>query len=189
VRLIAFRNDKEFAPYRPKETAAASYLPSNQRDYIVMRNMSGEFYPVALHEYTHLIVKHSGAKLPVWLNEGIAELSASTRPVANKIQIDGILPGRAAVLSGAKMIPLDQLFAAGHDSPFYNETNRAGMFYAQSWLLARMRHSSPDYRPKAAQYLAAAGTHSTKAFFDLYGKSVPDVQKDLDRYLRSDTCT
>lgn len=39
MRLIALRNDKEFAPYRPNETAAAFYLSGNQRGYIVMRNI------------------------------------------------------------------------------------------------------------------------------------------------------
>ncbi|MDX1979288.1 MAG: hypothetical protein SFV51_03405 [Bryobacteraceae bacterium] len=189
VRLTAFRNDKEYAPYRPSETAAAYYLPGNQRDYIVMRSIADEFYPLALHEYTHLIVKHSGARLPVWLNEGIAELYASTRPYANKIQIGAVLPSRAAVLSQSKFIPLDQLFSAGHDSPFYNEKDRAGMFYAQSWLLTHMLHFSPDYRPKAQQFLGAVGKgkHAAEAFFEIYGKSTQGVEKDLQAYLRSDT--
>src|SRR5579871_5419769 len=52
VRIIAFRGEKEYKPFRPNESAAAFYTGSHDRDYIVMEDISNEHYPVAIHEYT-----------------------------------------------------------------------------------------------------------------------------------------
>src|SRR5438445_1145686 len=72
ARIIAFRSEKEYKPFRPNETAAAFYLAGYDRDYIVMQSITSENYPVAVHEFTHLLVKHSGVEVPVWFNEGLA---------------------------------------------------------------------------------------------------------------------
>jgi len=37
VRIVVFRSDKEFAPYAPNDIAAAFYLGTGDRDYIVMK--------------------------------------------------------------------------------------------------------------------------------------------------------
>jgi len=70
VRIIAFQSEKEYKPYRFNEAADAYYQGSRERDYIVMKSIAQEYYPVAIHEYTHLVVEHSGLPLPAWLNEG-----------------------------------------------------------------------------------------------------------------------
>jgi hypothetical protein len=69
VRIVVFRSDKELAPYAPNEFAAAFYLGAEDRDYIVMKSASGEHFPVAVHEYIHLLVKHSGIAAPVWIRQ------------------------------------------------------------------------------------------------------------------------
>jgi len=60
ARIIAFRNEKEYQPYRPNEFAAAFFQPGAMHDFIVMSDASSEHYPVAVHEYTHLMspVRH-----------------------------------------------------------------------------------------------------------------------------------
>src|SRR4030088_802862 len=44
VRIIAFRSDKEYKPYRINESAEAFYLDGYDRDYIVMRAITEESY-------------------------------------------------------------------------------------------------------------------------------------------------
>ena len=61
TRLIVFSNDREYAPYRPNAGVVAFYAPGPDRDYIVMRSMDPEAYPIVVHEYAHLIVRHSGS--------------------------------------------------------------------------------------------------------------------------------
>jgi tetratricopeptide (TPR) repeat protein len=49
------------------------------------------------------------------------------------------------------LIPLDRLFAVNHDSPEYNEQDRQGVFYAESWALV---HYLMVGDPRRAQQLA-----------------------------------
>lgn len=79
VRIIAFGTDREFTPYKPNEVAAAYYAPGYNSDYIVMKNASSNYYPVVTHEYVHLLVRHSGQRVPLWWNEGLAELYSTMR--------------------------------------------------------------------------------------------------------------
>ena len=138
VTLVVFKNQKEYRPYSPHETAAAYYMGDEHRDYIVMGGAGQEQYPVAVHEYMHLLVRHSGLKMPVWLNEGMAEVYSTLKPLGGKILVGTPPQNRAYPLSQQKWIPIDRLLAVAHDSPEYNEKNRTGLFYAESWLLTHM---------------------------------------------------
>src|ERR1022692_3634357 len=68
VRIVAFRSEKQYHPYRFNEAAFAYYVRTRARDYIVMEDIAPEHYRLAVHEYTHSIIEHSGLKLPVWMN-------------------------------------------------------------------------------------------------------------------------
>jgi Flp pilus assembly protein TadD len=188
VRIVAFRSEKEFKPYRPAGFAAAYYLGGHDRDYIVMQSIRREFYPGAVHEYVHLLVKHSGTELAVWLNEGLAELYSTLTPVAGKVRIGDILPGPFQLLRRSKLLDVEILTAVDRDSPHYNERDRAGLFYAQSWALTHMLNLSEAYRPKFSQFLKilASGAPASSAFQQVYGKSMQDVQKDLAAYIDGD---
>src|ERR1035438_10694501 len=58
--IIAFRNEKEFDQYRPTEFASAFFHAGIAHDFIVMSNGSIDHYPVAVHEFTHMMVHESG---------------------------------------------------------------------------------------------------------------------------------
>ena len=74
VRIVAFHSAKEFQPYRPSEAATAFFHPASEHDYILMSSASSGHYQVATHEYTHLLIGQMPGAIPVWLNEGLAEL-------------------------------------------------------------------------------------------------------------------
>lgn len=57
VRIVLFRAKKEYLPYRPGEVAAAYYVPGREADLIVL--VAGNEPSVAIHEYVHLLVRHS----------------------------------------------------------------------------------------------------------------------------------
>ena len=187
VRIVAFRGEKQYQPYRLNEFAIAYFTRGRNRDYIVMQDISGEHYPVAIHEYTHLILAHSGLKPPPWLNEGMAELYSTLTPVGKKTAIGDIIPGRARTLRTTQWIPLEVLTSADHKSPLYNERDRAGMFYAESWLLTHMLFFSPGYRPNFPKFLEAAGSGKSMddACQTAFGKRLPQVQADLHQYAGS----
>src|SRR5687767_5934945 len=60
VRVIAFSSDKEYKPYRAAKWAAAYYLSGRDRDTIVMKEIGASSYDVAVHEYTHLVLRRAG---------------------------------------------------------------------------------------------------------------------------------
>jgi len=186
VRIVLFRSDKEFAPYAPNDFAAAFYLGAEDRDYIVMKSGSSEYFPVAVHEYIHLLMKHSGIAAPVWFNEGLAELYSNLKPLAGKIEVGDIIMPHFILLQESKWIDLATLLAVEHDSPLYNEKTHAGLFYAESWALVHMLYLGTDYRPKLPMLLEGikSGASMTDTFQKAYGKPVAQVQNDLASYMR-----
>ena len=186
VRIIAFRSEKEYTPYRINDSAAAYYLGGQERDYIVMKSIDPELYPVALHEYTHLIVKHAGLSLPAWLNEGLADVYSTLKPYGKQVMVGEIYPSRYHELQTGKWLNIETLIAVDHRSPFYNEKQKAGMFYAESWALTHMLYLSNDYRQKFTQFLSQIKADGPQAavFQQVYGKSLTQVQADLGLYMR-----
>jgi Flp pilus assembly protein TadD len=186
VRIVLFRSDKEFAPYAPNDFAMAFYLGAEDRDYIVMKSGSSEYFPVAVHEYIHLLVKHSGIAAPVWFNEGLAELYSNLKPLAGKIEVGDIIMPHFILLQQSKWIDLATLLAVQPDSPLYNEKTHAGLFYAESWALVHMLYLGADYRPKSTVLIEGikSGASMADTFQKAYGKTVEQVQKDLAVYMR-----
>jgi tetratricopeptide (TPR) repeat protein len=185
VRIVVFRSDKEFAPYAPNDFAAAFYLGAEDRDYIVMKSASSDHFPVAVHEYTHLLVKHSGIKVPVWFNEGLAELYSNLKPLGGKIEVGDIIVPHLLLLQQSKWIDLPTLLAVDYNSPLFGKTH-AGLFYAESWALVHMLYLGADYRPRLPALLEGikTGAPAADTFRKAYGKPVEQVQKDLESYLR-----
>jgi len=186
VTIVGFRGPKDYKPYAPNESAAAYYLGDQNRDFIIMGDVGEENFPIATHEYMHLLVRHTGMKLPIWLGEGIADVYSSLTPYGGKIMIGDILKGRAFLLRDQKWMPLPKLFAVEHNSPEYNERNRTGILYAQSWLLTHMLMLGEGYAPQFAEFLDVIHTtqSSEKAFESVYRKTPADVEDDLRDYYR-----
>jgi tetratricopeptide (TPR) repeat protein len=187
VTIVGFRNAKEFAPYKPNDVAAAYYEGDEQRDYIVMGSLGAEHTPVAIHEYMHLLVRHSGLKVPVWLNEGFADVYSTLKPMGGQIVLGLVPAGRAITLARYKWFPLAKLISITHDAPEYNEKDRAGIFYAQSWLLAHMLMLSNDYKNDFTKFVVALSETSDaeKAFELAYHKKLWEVEVDLNSYYRA----
>ena len=192
ARIIVFRNDKEYEPYRPNQSASAFYQPGLDHDFIVMKNATG-VEDVAVHEYTHLLVGQSGQTIPIWLNEGLAELYSNLEPLAGQIVVGKPLRGRVHALGSEKWIPVRTLVGTGRDSPYYQEKSRAGMFYAESWILVHMLVLSRDYRPKLHAMLDALKENAARpdggagALEMAYGKPVENIEKDLRSYMAATT--
>jgi tetratricopeptide (TPR) repeat protein len=188
VCIIAFHGEKEFRPYRPSEAATAFYHGGSEHDYIVMSNPDWEHYQVATHEYTHLLIGQLGGAIPVWLDEGLAELYSTLQQDRDKMVVGLPPPGRGQMLIGEPWIPLETLLSVGHDSPLYNERSRASMFYSESWALVHMLSIDHSYRPHLPAMLAALKTaDSVAAFQQAYGKTPAQVQADLEEYVRRET--
>jgi Flp pilus assembly protein TadD len=187
TRLIIFSNERQFAPYRPNEVAFAYYQPGPDRDYIVMQSLDADAYPVVVHEYTHLIVKHSGVLFPLWLNEGVSEFLSTLERNGNEMHIGRVPLGQLLYLQeGVRLMSLERLFSVGHGSVEYNTKAHAGVFYAQSWALTHLLLTDARYAPGAQKFLAMMekGAASATAMEQAFGKSLAIVERDLTGYIR-----
>lgn len=186
VRIIAFSSERDYKPYRPSAGAFAYYLQSRERDYIVMQDIQPDHHATAVHEYTHLIMQHRNLQLPIWLNEGLAELYSSLEPRGKQAMVGRPEASRAYTLSTAKWIDWDVLFAVDYKSPYYSESEKMSIFYAQSWVLTHMLELSPGYRDRFFDFVSAIakGASTPDAFQTVYGKSIAEVAKDVSSYVR-----
>ncbi|MGH9658142.1 MAG: tetratricopeptide repeat protein [Bryobacteraceae bacterium] len=186
VRLILFSSEREFRPYASGDYAAAYYIGGGERDYIVMRRDAADLFPLAVHEYTHLVVRHTGLDLPPWLNEGLADLYSTMKPGAGKVVIGEPPPGRVRQLRDEGRLDLAALASVDRQSPRYNEKLRAGAFYAGSWALVHMLALDARYRAGFAKLfeLVATGQSVADATGAVYGKTTAEVERDLAGYAR-----
>ena len=152
VRIIAFRSEQEYKPYRLNDSAFAYYLQSRKADYIVMQDISPEHYRAAVHEYTHLIIRHQNLTFPVWLNEGLADFYSSLEPRGEQAVVGRVLDDSLALLKNTRWLDLNVLFSVDQDSPCYNERAKASIFYSESWALTHMLSLGNDYRPDSRNF-------------------------------------
>jgi hypothetical protein len=113
-----------------------------------------------------------------WKNNGTV-----MRPT--KIRVGGELPEYAPrQLATTRFIPLEQLFAAGHDSPLYNERDRTSMFYAQSWLAVEYLWFEPSRNKQLLQYFQLLDEQVSvpEAMKRAFGKEPGELDKDLLKY-------
>jgi tetratricopeptide (TPR) repeat protein len=185
VRIVAFNSKKEYEPYRLNNFATAFYHPTPTSDDIVLSETGYDVFPVAVHEYVHLVTKHMGMNLPPWLSEGMAELYSTLKPMGDKVLVGTLIAGRYQALLNEKWVPLKVIVNADHSSPYYNEKNQAGSLYNEGWALTHMLVLTNEYRPGFAKFLEMvnAGTPTEEALNKAYGKSIADVDKELQVYL------
>ena len=159
-----------------------------EKQFAVVRldEVSPEAYQVVYHEYAHTLLHLNSRWLPVWLDEGLAEVYAGTRFEPNKVYIGVPLRGRVTVLQSRPLIPLDTLLAVTQASPYYHDEDKIHMFYAESWALTHFLMFSPEMErgKRFRQFLSLLenGVEQKKAFRDAIGESKL-VEKVLDQYI------
>jgi Flp pilus assembly protein TadD len=183
VRVVLFKTEEQFAPYKTSEGERAFFLNSPKRDYIVMVDSPGE-YRFAIHEYMHLIVRHSGLRLPLWLNEGWAEVYSTLKPVADGVAVGDLVDTRMKALETGQWLDIDTLTTVDLQSPIYKGKGPIDMFYAESWALAHMLFLAPDYADNFPKFVMAV--HRGKTFAEscqaAFGKTSAEVYGDLRKY-------
>ncbi len=189
VRIFAFSSEGDYRPYRLNEGAFAYYVRSRERDYIVMQDIHPEHYHAAIHEYTHLVIEHAHMRLPLWLNEGLAEFFSSLEPHGQQTMVGRPLPERLWTLHNQGWMSWKLLFTVDRSSPYYNKADKMQMFYSQSWALTHMLELDDRYRVAFPGFLAkiANGMPTADALQSSFGKTVKQVDDDLRAYLEQYT--
>lgn len=186
TRVVLFGSEAQFKPYRINEFAAAYYTSGLDRDYIVLGGYNPDSERIATHEYVHLLCRQGGLNLPLWLNEGLAELYSTLKPSGSKVEIGALIPGHLQLLQSS-WSPLSTLLDVDYKSPDYNRKSHAGAFYAESWALTHMLFVGDGYRPKFSEFFRQinANQPATDVFAKVFKKSVVEIENDLRNYMRN----
>src|SRR5271168_1097503 len=127
---------------------AGTYVPGEEKHYVALRldTESENPYHILYHEYTHALLHLNFSGLPPWLDEGLAEFYGNTIISGKDIHTGKIDKSHLYLLRDSKLIPVEVLLQVDHSSPYYNEQNRASVFYAESWALVHFLLMDPEAR-------------------------------------------
>ncbi|HEV2578354.1 MAG TPA: tetratricopeptide repeat protein [Acidobacteriaceae bacterium] len=180
IFVLAAKNRRDFQALLPADRIgkgsldlAGLFMQGSDRNYILLRlDAEGEHpFSTVYHEYTHYITRE--ARLPVWLNEGIAEFYQNTDIDAHEIRFGQPSAADLELLRSKTLVPLPTIFDVGYDSPYYHDEEKGSMFYSESWALTYMLYLS-DFTKKTtfvSNYLKAldAGQTSLTAAVSAFG--------------------
>jgi tetratricopeptide (TPR) repeat protein len=116
---------------------AGMFVRGADRQYVLVRlDAPGDFpFQIVYHEYAHLLVSLGFKWVPVWLNEGLAEFFAGTMLSGKEAIVGRASAQQVELLRTQRLLRLEELFAVDYNSPHYNERDKAGVFYAQCWVV------------------------------------------------------
>jgi tetratricopeptide (TPR) repeat protein len=193
--IYVFRNDRDFRPYKPLREGRPSlvsgyFAPRADGNYIAIDgNARRDATGIVYHEYVHYFVANNLPGLPLWFEEGLAELYSSLRIRGKTVEFGFPDPYHLVLLRNSRLIPLPELLTADHHSELYNERDRKSMFYAESWALVHYLLVGSDERRKqtpAFLDLVVAGVPPTDALASAFDTDERGLEKELRLYCQRD---
>jgi len=185
IVIIAAADKKTFQALEPaaylargQMKLAGLFLRTPDKNYILLNlDAESEQHPYATiyHEYTHIQFRNDLAWIPIWINEGLAELFQNTEIHSKDVQLGMPNGDDILYLRENSAIPLDVLFRVDYKSPYYHEEEKGSVFYAESWALTHFLFVSDhqNHTNRLQTYLDLCRDHedpvvaAQKAFGDL----------------------
>ena len=193
IAVMAFPDYASMQPFLPVHDGKPASLMAffhrgSDENLIVLPLIESVSLQAIFHEYAHLLLRHNDPFWPLWLKEGMAEIYGTLQVLGgHTIRIGKALPEHVQLLEKEPLLPLRDLFAVTHESAEYNERDRQGIFYAESWLLTQflMLGDNPSLKGRFGQLTALLrdGQLPEQAFTNAFRLSLPVLEKELQRYL------
>jgi tetratricopeptide (TPR) repeat protein len=195
IVVMAFPDQATMQPFLPlyqgkPASLAALFRRGSDQNLIVFALSGTDIDPlkVIFHEYTHLLLRHNEPYWPLWLAEGMAEIYASFEVSGGyHARIGNPTEFHLRQLQQTPLLPLKELFAIARESPEYNERERQGIFYSESWLLTHylMLGGNPANQANFRQLtpLLRQGEPPEQAFTNALHTTLPAMETELRRYL------
>ncbi len=191
--VFVFKDEASFRPYRPWENISGFYQKGPDTDLIAMEAGDRESVPVTIHhEFMHRYVQSHFGPVPLWLDEGFAELYSNMRIDGTVAEVGRPIPERLMWLRAHGLMPFDRMARVGHDSPDYREEDRQGTFYAQSWALTHYIMLGNETRRGQLPALLdrlARGEPVEQAWRAAFGAGFDVLERELNEYIHAPTMT
>jgi tetratricopeptide repeat protein/uncharacterized protein DUF1570 len=192
--VIVFRNNAAFEPYKPhfqghSIKVSGYFQPGEDANYMAVNaEDTDDAFNVIFHEYTHFVVSNSAGIVPVWVNEGLAEVYATfqERNGGKSAMLGMANLEHVGLLRASVLMPLRDLMAVDHNSPVYNEGNRRNVFYAESWAVMHYLMFGNTTRAQQLRGFLASlsrGVVSEQASRDAFGTDLAALEHELDGYI------
>ncbi len=190
--VYVFRDEESFWPYKQgvngdPRNIAGYFLAHPHGNFVAVNGGAGPSPSrVIYHEYLHHFVRHNLPGMPLWFNEGLAELYGSFEVEGENALVGLPHEGHVAYLRQKGMMPLEELLSLGPDSDLYNESSRRGVFYAQSWALVHYLMVGDGVRGEQLMGFldqVAEGVEVEEAFEKAFDMRFSTLEKELETYL------
>ena len=193
--VVLFRDEASFTPFKPlyqgrPANVAGFFQPGEEMNYIAISLDPGERDPfsTAFHEYVHLHLKDNVPGTPLWLNEGLAEFYGTMQFAGGEATLGAPLNHYIRLLRDQEMLPLSTLFSIGTTSPHYNEQEKSGIFYGQSWALVHylMLGGGNNRQEQFKRFLSqvSRGDAPARALEESFGVTIAALENELKAYVR-----
>ena len=191
--VIVFKSMSSYKPFNFGNNAGY-FQKGEDVNYITLTTeLSAQNpYSVIYHEYTHLLVDNTTGNVPAWFNEGLAEYYSSFDIEEDrKAHLGELIPYHLEELRSEKLLPLRTLFAVDHYSPYYNESGKRGVFYAESWALVHylILGNNGQRLPQLGKFLQLISNNVglEDAFKQAFQMDVESLEKELRKYIEGHT--
>ncbi|MCS7041241.1 MAG: hypothetical protein NZR01_00440 [Bryobacteraceae bacterium] len=150
LRVVLFARESEGAGFRLSAFSPAYYAPGPGWSAIVVFGLHEGNLPALRHEFIHHLLRAAGRRLPLWLEEGLAD-ALSGLPEAEAER-------RVRMLRCGRRVAWRELFGAKPGSELYRNWESARLYYAQSWAIveALMLGSGGRVGPEELEKWSAA---------------------------------
>ena len=191
--VIVFKSMSSYKPFNFGNNAGY-FQKGEDVNYITLTTeLSAQNpYSVIYHEYVHLLVDNVSGNAPTWFNEGLAEYYSSFDIEEDrKAHLGDLIPYHLETLREEKLLPLRALFAVDQYSPYYNESGKRGVFYAESWALVHylILGNGGQRASQLSKFiqLITANVKIEDAFTQAFQTTVEAMEKELKKYVEGHT--
>jgi len=191
--VVVFRSDQAFKPFKPvykgKPANVAGYFQSGLDVNFIALAADMQTPRVIYHEYVHRLMSDTLGSLPPWFQEGFAECFSTLEIEGKdkKVRLGRAIGEHVELLNQRQFMPLQRLFSVEYGSPEYNEEEKQGLFYAESWALVHyMMFNSEERRNQFNKFLTdiSHGIPAPRAFEDTFNTQLSAFQKLFEAYIQ-----
>jgi tetratricopeptide (TPR) repeat protein len=198
--VFLFKSHNSFKPFKPqykgktRENVGGYFQASPDGNYIALTSEAGGGNPLEIifHEYEHFVIRNNVPNAPLWLNEGLAEFfSTFTSDDDRKASVGSPIARHILTLREGRFLPLETLLTVNHKSPHYNESGKAGIFYAESWTLVHylMFGNGEKRKHQLSKFIGglSAGLPLEENFRQAFQSDYKTLENELRAYVRKFT--
>ena len=192
TRVYVFAGERSFQPYADAllgrgASVAGIFVSGRGANFVLLRGDVG-VDRLTYHELTHYFLRNTVGNVPLWFNEGFAELYSTFESRGNVIRVGLPIQSHLDTLKHDRPFPLKDLFAITNESKEYHEGSRQGIFYAESWALVHyLLIGNSERRSQIGTFLGLLNANRPvqEAFRVAFHASYDEMERELRSYVRS----